>query len=218
MSTQSAIRHYDSDYFKWQGRYGSLSALANYFKFSPYLKPSDAVLDFGCGGGFLLEMITAKKKIGVEVNPVAQTEASRRGLTVCDSMADVESASIDIIISNHALEHVEDPMFIIREFRRALKPGGLAVIVTPYDRPSYAFDINDRDFHLFGWSPSNLGNLVRNAGFDVLDARELKHAWPPKWNLILEHFGSAVFHAICRIYSRLGRARTQIRVVARRHN
>lgn len=212
---RSAVEHYNAEYFAWQSEYGPVGGLANEFKFSPYVKPDDVVLDFGCGGGFLLQVLNAKRKIGVEINPVAREEAGRRGIEVHGSLADVASGTVDTVISNHALEHVEDPMSTVREFRRVLKPGGVAVIVTPYDTAGEPFRLDDRDFHLFGWSPANLGNLMRAAGFNVLEVAEIKHRWPPKWNVILDRFGISVFHLVCRAYARLRGGRTQIRVVCR---
>lgn len=42
------------------------------------------------------------------------------------------SASFDIVIANHVLEHVADDMIAIREIHRVLKPGGYTIMQTPY--------------------------------------------------------------------------------------
>ncbi len=44
--------------------------------FHPYIKEDMTVIDFGSGGGYLLENITAREKIGIEVNDAAR-EAAR---------------------------------------------------------------------------------------------------------------------------------------------
>ncbi len=40
----------------------------------------------------------------------------------------------DIVIANHVLEHVSDDMRALKELQRVLKPGGFAVLQTPYCR------------------------------------------------------------------------------------
>jgi predicted SAM-dependent methyltransferase len=42
--------------------------------------------------------------------------------------------SIDVIICNHLLEHVEDDRQAMRELHRVLRPGGWAVVLVPEDR------------------------------------------------------------------------------------
>lgn len=47
---------------------------------------------------------------------------------------DVPSDSIDVLIANHVLEHVADYQRALSEIRRVLKPGGYAILQTPYAR------------------------------------------------------------------------------------
>lgn len=43
-------------------------------------------------------------------------------------------ASFDLLIANHVLEHVDDDLRALQEIHRVLKPGGKAVLQTPYSR------------------------------------------------------------------------------------
>ncbi len=43
-----------------------------------------------------------------------------------------ESASFDMAIANHVLEHVGDDARALNEIARVLRPGGLAILQTPY--------------------------------------------------------------------------------------
>lgn len=61
--------HYDNNYFIWQAPLGEFGGWANQSKFEEYITPDSVVLDFGCGGGFLLKNLVCRKRIGVEVNP-----------------------------------------------------------------------------------------------------------------------------------------------------
>jgi predicted SAM-dependent methyltransferase len=49
-------------------------------------------------------------------------------------MLDMQFAdqSFDIVIANHVLEHVADSLAALREIRRVLRQGGLAILQTPY--------------------------------------------------------------------------------------
>lgn len=45
-----------------------------------------------------------------------------------------EAHTFDVVIANHVLEHVDDVDSALREIRRVLKPGGHAILQTPYSR------------------------------------------------------------------------------------
>jgi SAM-dependent methyltransferase len=210
----AARQHYDADYFASQAKDGILTGQAELFKFEPCIKPTDRVLDFGCGGGFLLKVVTAAEKIGVEINPHAVAAARANGVTIFPDVSEVPDEYVDIVISNHALEHVTDPFRTVSELRRVLRKGGLLVLVTPYDASSTKFALNDRNMHLFGWSPLNLGNLVTVCGFTVVSSEVLNHRWFPGWPLVVKYLGWQMFHLGCRICGTLRRNFTQIRLVA----
>ena len=106
---------YDEEYFAWQKEIGEFGGKANLFKFGRYFDSTDDILDFGCGGGYLLDNITTSgKKIGIEINPAARREAERKGIECYPDFTQIEDNSMDVIISNHALEHVSDPWNVIK--------------------------------------------------------------------------------------------------------
>lgn len=45
-----------------------------------------------------------------------------------------DSNSFDILLANHVLEHVGDDLKALREIHRILRPGGIAILQTPYSR------------------------------------------------------------------------------------
>ena len=49
-----------------------------------------------------------------------------------------EDASLDFVIANHMLEHVEDPIAALDHFLRVLRPGGILFLTLPDAR--YTFD------------------------------------------------------------------------------
>jgi SAM-dependent methyltransferase len=208
--------HYDDAYFKWQNTAAAVGADLNKAKFLPFLdKSHQRVLDFGCGSGALLMALPVAERVGIEINPAAVECAKKAGIEVHNYLNEIPANSIDAIISNHAIEHVEAPLDTLREMVRVLKPGGLAILVVPCDRPDYPFALDDPDFHLYSWSAGNFGNLARAAGLEVLEARRIWHRWLPKTPQLRAVVGPRLFDALCSFYGFLRRDRTQVRLVGR---
>lgn len=139
--------------------------------FQPHIKLCDTVLDFGCGTGGVLSEINCTKKIGVEVNELSIAEAKQHNIEIFPDLSKIESNSIDVIISNHALEHVIHPADHIIEFKRILKDSGKIVLVVPAESPFTnrfsKWKDNDPDQHIFSWTPLSFGNLISQCGFDI---------------------------------------------------
>ena len=207
--------HYDARYFEWQKSAGEFGGRADASKFSGYIRPSDTVVDLGCGGGYLLQGLHCGQRIGVEINPAARKVAAEK-MAVVASLSKVKDGTVDVIISNHALEHVHDPLAAIQAAHGKLKPGGLAVFVVPCERHDRRYRADDIHRHLFTWSPSNLGNLFAEGGFKVESSLRLFSRWPPKPDLLQKALGWPIFNAICRVYGWLRADMTQVRVVARK--
>jgi len=171
--SSGACAHYlgskGARYFAWQREQSRLSAAVEARKFQSYIGPSDCVLDFGCGGGYLLAALHCGKRLGVEVNPVARQEAIGNRVDCHARLAEAEDRSVDVAISNHALEHVPFPLDALVQIRQKLRPEGLLVLCVPVEdwRRSRRYDPEDINHHLYAWTPQLLGNMLDEAGFAV---------------------------------------------------
>jgi len=103
------------------------------------LRPGETVLDIGCGAGFdtllaALQVGPGGRVISVDMTP-AMLERTREGARACglpnvdprEGFAEelpVESASIDVVISNGVINLTPDKMGVMRKIARVLKPGG----------------------------------------------------------------------------------------------
>ena len=64
-------------------------------------------------------------------------------VTVLGSAEDLSAfkdESLDFVIANHLLEHLEDPISGLREFHRVLRPGGVLYLALPDPRVSFDHD------------------------------------------------------------------------------
>lgn len=215
--------HYDVEYFKWQSEIGRLGGWANLTKFSKYLRPEMRVLDFGCGGGYLLANISCHDKLGIEVSRTARVEAERQGIRVVASVAAVRDGWADLIISNHALEHCSHPLMELQQLSTKMIRGGMAVFVVPCESIRYKRRANDPNHHLYTWSPMSAANLFAEAGFDVLESKAYIHTWPPRFiPRLLRRGGRSLFETGCRMYGALTyfglspAVTSQVRIVAQR--
>ncbi len=205
--------YYSEKYFEWQKKIGEFGGKVALFKFEPYVKENYTVLDFGCGGGYLLSNLNCKKKIGVEINDAARSVAEQKNIDVKKYSYEIEDNVCDLIISSHALEHTLNPFEELKQLYPKLKKNGLIVFIVPNEKKT-KWKRNDINQHLYTWTEMNLGNLFTAAGYQVVAVEELYHRWPPKFHFIYNIFGDKIFHLICRIYGFIRRDLSQIRIVA----
>jgi hypothetical protein len=201
---------YSEEYFSWQSKVGKFGAWANKFKFVNSINPTDLVIDYGCGGGFLLDEMHKGPKIGIEPNEVAAKEIKFENYrTIQQTRVGIGKRKADVIISNHALEHSLNPLSDLIGLRELLREGGLIHLVVPCETINMKFNSNDVNHHIFTFAPINLGNILKEAGFVDIKVQVLKHKWPPKYNSLAK-LGWPVFNLICKAWGRIDRKWYQV--------
>lgn len=95
------------------------------------------ILDIGCGSGVFAEEMLEKgfKVKGIDFAKNAVERARQRGIDAVigdlDEGINEENSSYDIIVATDILEHVYDPMFVLQEAERVLRPGGHIIVNVP---------------------------------------------------------------------------------------
>jgi SAM-dependent methyltransferase len=173
-------------YESWrvQRQVGEIGGMLDCWKFAPYVDADDTVLDFGCGGGYILAHLAAREKVGVEPNPFARAVAQANAIQTHERAADVTSGSVDVVISNHALGHTLAPYEELRDLLRALRPGGSLVIAVAFidwrdwrQRGRSRGVPKDAGDAFYTWTPQLLANLLREAGFELQDVGMVARGW-----------------------------------------
>jgi SAM-dependent methyltransferase len=101
-----------------------------------YIDPAAAVLDLGCGAGGVMELFSARVALSAGIDPHwpslrgNRDPTLRRAQAVADALP-FRGATFDLIVCSWVLEHVREPGRMFAEVRRALKPGGHFVFLTP---------------------------------------------------------------------------------------
>lgn len=185
--------YYGQDYFERQININRFNAKYNIEQFAPYIQETDSVLEFGCSAGFLLKRVNARKKVGVEINDIAREYAEKEGIQCVKYIDEVADESVDIVISTHVLEHVDNPMETIKKLKDKLKEGGKAVFIVPYERKQMDYRIEDVDQHLYTWNCLHIGNLFKRAGYFVKEVRNYKLQWPAGYEKMEESVGREAF-------------------------
>jgi 2-polyprenyl-3-methyl-5-hydroxy-6-metoxy-1,4-benzoquinol methylase len=135
------------------------------------------VLDVGCGRGEMLAALQRKGAdvYGTQISAPAARVAGRligRDRVFVGELADAryDAASFDCVTICHVLEHVADPLAVLREVTRLLKPGGLLYVEVPnagglaaraFSHAWLAYDVPN---HLYHFTPRTLADLARRAG------------------------------------------------------
>lgn len=134
------------------------------------------LLDVGCGnGGFLMLAQQAGWQVeGLDFDAGAVEAARSRGLEVHHGGIELlgeRTACYDVITLCHVIEHVHDPIMILRTLHAMLKPGGVLWLDTPNlsSLGAARFGPNWRDLdpprHLVLFTPSSLVKSLVEAGF-----------------------------------------------------
>jgi SAM-dependent methyltransferase len=145
-------------------------------RYADLLSEHAPVLDWGCGRGELLGLLSSRgvDVVGVEIDAGMVSEARSRDLTVhqvdaVSYMTAIEPESLGAVFSAHVAEHIpfDALLEVIHASLRALRPGGVFVAETPNPTslivPSNSFILDPT--HLRPIHPSLFAFACETAGF-----------------------------------------------------
>lgn len=185
---QHSSNYYDNSYVNSQNSVAFNNKEVYEKIFVPHCKESMTVLDFGAGAGVLLQSLRARKKIAVDINLSALELAKAKGAhEVYPDLDSIELNSVDLIVSNSALEHVPNPREILVKLKAILKNDGRVIMRIPHETLGWNYKPGDWNYHLYTWSPMAIGNLFNDVGFSEIKVKIERSKTAP-----FNHFWRAV--------------------------
>ena len=142
-------------------------------------QPDGRLLEVGCGSGQKLKKMQELgwEVEGIDFDRAAVNNARSKGLKVCIGTLESQSYPndyFDAVTMNHLIEHVYDPLKLVSDCYRILKPGGRLVAMTP-NAKSWGSSMFKEDLrgwepprHLHIFTPLSIRSLCEKAGFKKL--------------------------------------------------
>jgi 2-polyprenyl-6-hydroxyphenyl methylase / 3-demethylubiquinone-9 3-methyltransferase len=155
------------------------------------------VLDVGCGGGILSEAMALKgavvKGIDLAEKPlkVATLHAQNSEATVtyelisAEDLAQTQAATFDVVTCMEMLEHVPNPMLVVKACAQLVKPNGWVIFSTLNRNPlswfiaifggEYVLGLLPKGSHDYSSliKPKELKAWAKDAGLELADQRGL---------------------------------------------
>ena len=159
------------------------------------IRSTDTVIDVGCGDGghsyfcarqgaevLFIDMDDAKLASTEEKVKASPAHAYSAILSDCNPIP-LPDASGDVIICAEVLEHVPDPLLIMKELARVAKPGAHLVVTVPDARsetlvgataPDVAFQAPN---HIRIFAEGELRKQLLSVGLDIQSEQNLGSYW-----------------------------------------
>ncbi|MBN1278031.1 MAG: class I SAM-dependent methyltransferase [Deltaproteobacteria bacterium] len=140
------------------------------------------VLDIGCGYGFFLnEMKNRGWDVeGIEISPAGRKYA-QENLNLHVHGRPIEDLALaanafDVVTLFYVIEHIGNPLGIIANVKRILKPGGMLLLRWPHSTPivrilgplANKLDLYHTPYHLYDFSPETISRLLILRGFSEI--------------------------------------------------
>lgn len=181
--------------------------LASFGVVLEHLQPGPA-LDIGCADGGYLELL-GSGSVGVDLSTDNVQLCRARGLNVVEADFSrglpFEDGVFQSVLCSHVLEHMENPLALLREIHRVVSPGGHIAVGVPEEHSvvrwlqrSHYYD--GHPGHLYSFSRDGLRRLAEVAEFSevriICDpplARRMGHPeWTKGFNRLPESLRSAL--------------------------
>jgi SAM-dependent methyltransferase len=135
------------------------------------------LMDVGCGAGSFLDLARGycQATIGIEPSSSLRAAAAAKGhvtFDLCRHVSGEWRGRVDLAVCFSVVEHVDDPLALLREIAGVLRPGGQLLLSTP-NRDDFLLELLPAEYgaffyrrvHLWYFDAASLAGLLARAGF-----------------------------------------------------
>jgi SAM-dependent methyltransferase len=164
------------------GEYPSL--LARHLMETSY-KKTGKILDIGSGRGDFLDAFSQLgfDVSGVDISPLSSAATGAFTIKTCNFECEplpFSDNEFDFVFSKSVIEHLHTPHHLVSGAFRVLKPGGVAVIMTPSWAHTYWGPFYIDHTHVTPYTIPSLTDVLQIAGFEKISTRyfyQLPFVW-----------------------------------------
>lgn len=142
----------------------------------------ETILDVGTADGLMLSRIKKEfpsaECIGLEYSEELMKACKDKNIKIIQGDAQnlpFENNSFDIAIATALIEHVDDPIKMLAETHRVLKPGGIFIATTPvpfFDKIAELIGHIEKELHQEKFTIKKLKKYFETANFQVLQTKK----------------------------------------------
>lgn len=170
-------------------------------------KRTGRIMDVGCNLGMLLRIAVARgwTAVGVEPSPSLASLAVRHGFKVYNcflhQVPAEEEASFDVVALSDVFEHITEPLEMLRQAQRFMKPGGILYVKVPNAKWSLLKQrllamlgqhpeqgLWDAYEHVVHYTDRTLRAMLEKAGLRVLEFSVEAPVQTPNWHELVGHY------------------------------
>lgn len=139
---------------------------------APFSAGIGSILDMGGGKGSLIPDLPSLTRAMVcdpgvrETEPHVQRVASAK-----------EAGPVDMVMSTHVLEHLNDPRSFLTQLAGMVRPGGLIYLEVPYEGPPALFRRQGIGEHLNFFTLTALRRMAAECGLQVLTLQNHRYRY-----------------------------------------
>lgn len=144
-----------------------------------YLKDCKKILDAGSGSGafgrIFVEFLPYADFVGIDLNIPSHLYKSDNFLKMNVEYLGLKPSSFDCIMAKDIIEHLINPLKVMKQFNRILTDAGKIIVLVPSDAAPFLWD----DYtHIRPFTKKSLCKLLNDSNFNVIDSGYLAASTP----------------------------------------
>jgi len=169
--------HRDADYMKFESLFRNVF-LKRFSIIKRFSKSRGKVLDIGASTGVMLDIFKSEgwKTWGVEPSKSASAVKDKGHKLIKDifERAKLPKNYFDVVVLNHTLEHMDDPLFVLKKVYELLKKEGIVFIDVPNFGSLASRILGKRwpyllpEEHKHQFTQRDLQDILQKSGYKIL--------------------------------------------------